>query len=324
MPSSFIRKKISPTVFFPKSQIFRLLGSCGLLSEGKSTNRNRMRIFIFILFQFSFSKCFSNQNSSFSSVPSGANNLNSSLWNRQQTSRFHRTHPLVLEPTFQPSGQPTNHPTCQPSLQPSTQPTNVPSSRPTTRPTFRSRQYLFTGAMQSFTVPASVAYIDVDITGAAGGGIGNGFPGFGARVQTSIPVTPGSTLYIFVGGQGGVSSAGFNGGGAGTEAGSGGGGASDIRVGIADLAHRIIVAGGGGGYDYEDCGPIKGGNGGEVGLAGNTGNCSYPIGGGGTKVAGGSASGSATPGSLGQGGAGGGGYGGGGGGGYYGGYYNDS
>jgi hypothetical protein len=277
-----------------------------------------MQIFIFLFFQFLFyisggEKYQRPRRANFPSVPSdGPGALNSSTWNRErQNSRLNRINYLALDPSSQPSSQPSMQPTRQPSSQPSTQ--------PTTRPTFHSRQFVFTGAMETFTVPTSVTYIDVDITGAAGGGTGNGFPGFGARVQTSIPVTPGSTLYIFVGGQGGVSSAGFNGGGAGTSAGSGGGGASDIRAGANDLAHRIIVAGGGAGYDYADCGPTKGGNGGEVGLAGNVGSCSYPIGGGGTKVAGGSASGNAGPGSLGQGGAGGPSYGGGGGGGYYGG-----
>jgi hypothetical protein len=58
-------------------------------------------------------------------------------------------------------------------------------------------------------------------------------------------------LYLFVGGQGSVTTGGFNGGGNGgvssTSNGGGGGGASDVRTGGMTLADRVIVAAGGGG-----------------------------------------------------------------------------
>lgn len=195
-----------------------------------------------------------------------------------------------------------------------------------------SQTFNFTGAVQTFTVPPCVTSITVDAYGAQGGGSGGG-PG--GRAQATIPVTPGETLNIYVGGtpttrQGG----GYNGGGGlpalpcgGGSDGYPGGGGSDVRRGTA-LSGRLVVAGGGGGMGWSS---QPGGGGG--GLSGQT-----PVsgwvnaatnGGGGTQSAGGargiytSGANDAGAGSLGQGGTGGptSGYcsGGGGGGGYWGG-----
>jgi hypothetical protein len=188
---------------------------------------NNMQIFLFIFFHFFVSRSVSENyqksgSSSSGSVPTKIHPfLKSPTWNRPQTSLYHRANSLELDPTFdpscqptllpssQPSEQPTRLPTAQPtrppssqpisepSAQPTSQPTDQPSCQPTTRPTFRSRHFSYTGAMETYIVPSSIHYIEVDIAGAAGGSNGGGFPGFGARVQTSIPVTPGSTLYIF-------------------------------------------------------------------------------------------------------------------------------
>ncbi len=122
----------------------------------------------------------------------------------------------------------------------------------------------YTGSMQTFVVPAGVTEIDVDVIGGEGGqavGTTVGWQagpmdisgGDGGRVTATIPVTPGETLNIYVGGQGDLTAGGFNGGGdpascSGTEViASGGGGASDIRQGGTNLTDRVIVAGGGGG-----------------------------------------------------------------------------
>lgn len=122
----------------------------------------------------------------------------------------------------------------------------------------------YTGSMQTYVVPVGVTSIDVDVMGAEGGhatgdavGWSNGpvdvSGGDGGRVTATLSVTPGETLYIFVGGQGSLTAGGFNGGGdpascSGTEViASGGGGASDIRQGGTGLAERVVVAGGGGG-----------------------------------------------------------------------------
>ena len=57
-----------------------------------------------------------------------------------------------------------------------------------------------------------------------------------------MPVTPGQTLHVYVGGQNG-----YNGGGLGVAPGGNGGGASDVRVLPGAVSDRVIVAGGGGG-----------------------------------------------------------------------------
>lgn len=85
-----------------------------------------------------------------------------------------------------------------------------------------------------------------------------------------VPVTPGSTYYIRVGGTGGAHTSAFNGGGRFGHYGAGGGGATDIRTVSADadlvesLESRLLVAAGGGGGG----GNSGGGDGGAAGMAG--------------------------------------------------------
>ena len=168
--------------------------------------------------------------------------------------------------------------------------------------------------------------ISVDMIGANGGisGYSYGIGGYSGRVQCTLATTPGSILYMYVGGTGqnGTTSTtlhpgGFNGGGDGTYAGgSGGGGASDIRTALGNLSSRLVVAGGGGGGGYGCTGSSTtclGGPGG--GLTGGAGwmcnsqsynGTGYYTGLGGTQTAGG-AKGTAsscgqTDGSFGQGG----------------------
>src|SRR4051812_3852917 len=96
--------------------------------------------------------------------------------------------------------------------------------------------FLFTGDEQSFVVPTGVTQLHVDAVGGNGGPASS--PAAGADVIADLPVTPGATLYVEVGGNGsmpGGSSGGpatFGGGAAGGAAGLGegggsGGGASD-------------------------------------------------------------------------------------------------
>ncbi|MBX2906723.1 MAG: hypothetical protein KF744_11835, partial [Taibaiella sp.] len=212
----------------------------------------------------------------------------------------------------------------------------------------------YTGSVQTYTVPSGVTLLAVDVCGAQGGNYsttGN-TGGKGGRAQGTISVSPGNTLYIYVGQQpvagscgstsvvGGSNSGGGAQGGNGTTAGgcggAGGGGASDIRTVSGStttaLNSRLIVGAGGGGSAW-DCGE-NGGDGG--GLTGGLGNdCgSYTLtwgGGPGTQTAGGAAAtgGSGpTAGGLGYGGnANTSNFGGGGGGGYYGGggaYYGSA
>jgi hypothetical protein len=181
----------------------------------------------------------------------------------------------------------------------------------------------------TWVVPAGVTAATFDVYGAAGGQLEfNISPGGrGGRATATIPVTPGSTITIVVGGKGedvgscssGPIKGGFNGGGAGGESvcdGAGGGGASDVRIGGNALSNRVLVAGGGGGASTANsgapCGFRGGGPGG--GLTGGDGLCGG--------AAGGNQNGSRGSGQLGVGSAGEFGFflgGGGGGGGYYGG-----
>lgn len=117
----------------------------------------------------------------------------------------------------------------------------------------------YTGSQQQLVIPAGVTSIQADVQGAEGGLNNNpSGAGKGARVQTTLSVTQGETLYIYVGGAGtwvsapGPATGGFNGGGNGggnaSDPSVSGGGASDIRRGTA-LSQRIVVAGGGGGRE---------------------------------------------------------------------------
>src|ERR687888_2180485 len=108
------------------------------------------------------------------------------------------------------------------------------SAAPTTQ------KFNFTGAEQTFTVPAGVTSMHVVAIGGKGGsGEANRRPGgFGAAVSADVAVTPGQVLSVMVGGNGGdapgtgaAGSGGFNNGGAGGgsipgKAGGGGGGMS--------------------------------------------------------------------------------------------------
>lgn len=203
--------------------------------------------------------------------------------------------------------------------------TSTPTSTPTPTPPVCNQVFSFTGQEQQFVVPQNVTSMTIEALGARGG---NTNRGAGGRTLATIAVTPGETLYIYVGGIGGTGgintpgTGGFNGGGQGGMAvggGGGGGGASDVRQGGNALANRVVIAGGGGGAGNFSSGGTGGGTTGGDGNGLNNGT-------GGTQSAGGFSGGvgGATAGSLGQGGQGGdqdgsGSAGGGGGGGYYGG-----
>jgi hypothetical protein len=162
--------------------------------------------------------------------------------------------------------------------------------------------FSYTGGEQIYTVPAGVHSLSITAIGAPGGAMthcevncppGGGptglAPGRGAVVSGVVSVTPGQTLYVEVGGAGGLPAGGFNGGG---EAGTllvqdgGGGGASDVRtmpmgVGVASLNSRLIVAGGGGGSGFAAAA------GGDAGESGGVAGPASDAGGAGTQTAGG-------------------------------------
>jgi hypothetical protein len=129
----------------------------------------------------------------------------------------------------------------------------------------------YTASAQTFIVPPGVTSISVDAYGASSSvssgnyaGYCGGYQAKGGRLQTYLSVSPGETLYVYVGGMsvycysgsnnclpgGGTYSGqtgGWNGGGKGSGTSEAGGGATDIRSGGQSLEDRIIVAGGAGG-----------------------------------------------------------------------------
>ncbi|MEZ4920232.1 MAG: HYR domain-containing protein [Saprospiraceae bacterium] len=162
-----------------------------------------------------------------------------------------------------------------------------------------TEEFNYTGSEQQFVVPSGVTEITIEVYGAQGAEpddrLDNSDGGLGGYVTGVLSVTPGETLYLYVGGEGDVNgSGGYNGGGDGGygQAGSscsggdagGGGGASDIRIGGNTLSDRIVVAGGGGGSgrDYcngtcQPCG-CGGAGGGAGGLLGEDGDAAYNCG----------------------------------------------
>jgi hypothetical protein len=139
--------------------------------------------------------------------------------------------------------------------------------------------FTYTGAEQTYSVPAGAVGVTITAVGAPGGhgAFSSGVAGgYGASVTATVPLPAGTTtLYVEVGGIGaspascGSAVFAFNGGG-GSSCGGGGGGASDVRLDSATTAltttdSRLVVAGGGGGGATGDqCG-------GPGGAAGNTG-----------------------------------------------------
>jgi hypothetical protein len=125
--------------------------------------------------------------------------------------------------------------------------------------------FTYTGGQQTFVVPAGVQRITVDAAGAPGepGTVRPQPGGLGGRIRAELPVMPGQTLYVGVGGPG------YGGGGPKVDSFAGaGGGASDVRTcpvgaGCESFASRLVVAGGGGGAggNYGGGSPIAGAGG---------------------------------------------------------------
>jgi hypothetical protein len=120
----------------------------------------------------------------------------------------------------------------------------------------------YTGSEQTFTVPSGVDSVEVETVGAAGGRGDSSAPGgLGSMALALVPVRPGQTLYVEVGGPGHhlpdlTGPGGWNGGSGAPNGAGSGGGASDVRTlscGLAcpgdavSLASRLVVAAGGGG-----------------------------------------------------------------------------
>jgi hypothetical protein len=136
-----------------------------------------------------------------------------------------------------------------------------------------AQTFSYTGAEQTYTVPAGASAIHVVAVG--GTGVGDANAGRGGVVTADLPATAGSALYVEVGGNGRqcvftCPPPAFNGGNI-----SGGAGASDVRTvscvaacpgPTGSLASRLIVAGGGGSANYEGA---TGGDAGQPGTGGD-------------------------------------------------------
>ena len=148
-----------------------------------------------------------------------------------------------------------------------------------------AQMFNYTGSEQTYTVPAGVTVLDVSMSGGDGGGVstvvqGAGGPGgHGGTASAVLAVNSDQTLYVEVGGAGGIGGklsspvGGWNGGASAGSitgevafgAGGGGGGASDVRTvpcgsqcpgSGASLGTRLLVAGGGGGGGVDDAGRV--------------------------------------------------------------------
>jgi hypothetical protein len=156
-------------------------------------------------------------------------------------------------------------------------------------------RYNYTGAAQSYVVPPGVHTLNITAAGSEGGPAHNGFaPAKGGLSTALLPVRPGQTLHVYVGGPGREADSfdsargGFNGGGAG-QSGTSGGGGSDVRS-SPSLEARVVVAGGGAGSPFS--GGVGGAGGGGSGEAGESGFDGKKGGGAGTQTSGGACGGS--------------------------------
>lgn len=179
--------------------------------------------------------------------------------------------------------------------------------------------FSYTGADQTWTVPAGVTAIEVSMIGAGGGGGraatgSTASGGGGGYVTGTLTVVPGDTLTLIVG-QGGINDnvsepkdRNYRYGGGASGAGSttfgnswgSGGGRSAIRSsdGLYGTSGDILTAGGGGGGGYNSSLGAGGAGGGASGTDGERGETTSG-GGGGTQVAGGAGGGPVEPGASG-------------------------
>lgn len=142
----------------------------------------------------------------------------------------------------------------------------------------------YTGAMQTFTVPAGVYVLRAEVVGAAGAHGTGPLTESGAAMQVSFDVTPGEVLAVAAGQHGttGPHSSTYGGGGAGGPLGASGGGGTFVFDSAS--AGLLLAAGGGGGFGNPHS---DGGAGGLVGADGIDGAAQGTGGRGATQSAGG-------------------------------------
>ena len=111
-------------------------------------------------------------------------------------------------------------------------------------------KFSYTGSYQIFSVPSGVTTLTIDAYGAQGVNAEKRTQGYGNRRFSTISVTPGQTLYVYIGGQDATGTEGYSGEGTTSIKKSyiaGGEGATDIRSTLGDITSRLVVAGGGDG-----------------------------------------------------------------------------
>jgi hypothetical protein len=160
----------------------------------------------------------------------------------------------------------------------------------------QSVTFNYTGANQTWTVPAGVFALYIELYGAAGGDANTNLGGKGGKVTCYFPVTPGQVLNLTVGGKPTTQSAVYGFGGAGgfstanaSNVSRAGGGLSGISFGTPiTQANARAIAAGGGGAAFTSWSGVAGAGGGLNGLAATS---SYggasTRGGGGTQSTGG-------------------------------------
>jgi len=159
------------------------------------------------------------------------------------------------------------------------------------KPVYRNFvRFDYTGNIQTWTVPAGVSSIYVDVVGAQGGSAGTNIGGRGGKVSGILSVTPGAVLQITVGGQPTTEIAVYGFGGNGgrstifnTIARAGGGLSAISTSAPVNQVNALLIAGGGGGTPTSD---FAGNGGAGGGLNGINGASVY----GGTQTRGGGAS----------------------------------
>jgi hypothetical protein len=62
-----------------------------------------------------------------------------------------------------------------------------------------SRTFVCAGHSETYVIPQNSLLMYVDVTGSAGGSGSFGTPGYGARVQATFNIAPGTVLNIYVG-----------------------------------------------------------------------------------------------------------------------------
>jgi hypothetical protein len=145
--------------------------------------------------------------------------------------------------------------------------------------------FQYTGAIQTWTIPAGVTTLFVESFGAAGGDANTTLGGKGGKVTSNIPVIPGQVIYITVGGKpttqtpvyGYAGTGGYCSGNSSSVSRAGGGLSAIATANPLTQTNALLIAAGGGGASFGYSPNSTGGNGGGTtgadGVGGFNSNC---------------------------------------------------